>query len=324
MAKYQVACLEAFTPEVVAEIRAQLPQDFEMLAAKTNSEEEMLALVRSADFILFAGNARLTGEVMDAAPRLKLIQKWGIGVDKIDLRAAADRAIPVAITAGSNAIPVAEHTVMLMLAVYRRLSYADRTVRQGRWLRAEIRNFCYQMCGKTVGIVGFGNIGKQVAKRVSAFDAHVIYYDPIRPATEVEQRLGVEYRDLEQLFAQSDIVSLHLPLTPATRAFVDERLISMMKPTAILVNCSRGEVIDEPSLVGALRSGRILGAGLDVFAAEPAEPGNPLFELDNVVVTPHSAGSVIDNVANVARHAFANMVKVANGDALSEADLIRM
>jgi D-3-phosphoglycerate dehydrogenase len=324
MAKYRVACLEAFTPEVIAEIRSQLPEDFEMVAAKTYDEQERIDLVGSADFVLFAGSAQLTGELMDAASQLKLIQKWGIGVDRIDLKAAADRGIPVAITAGANAITVAEHAIMLMLAVYRRLSYADRTVRQGLWLRSEIRNFCYQMNGKTVGIAGLGNIGKEVAKRARAFNTRVLYYDPVCPSPEVEQQLGVEYQGLHDLFAQSDIITLHLPLTPSTRMLVNERLIALMKPTSILVNCSRGEVIDETALVNALRSGRILGAGLDVFAVEPSGPDNPLYALDNVVLTPHSAGSVIDNVANVARHAFANMERVANGEALSQADLVRL
>jgi len=323
MAKYKVACLEVYPPDIRAEIESQLPEEFEMVFAKSYDDQERLDLVSDADFIFFAGPYPLTGKHMDAAPKLKLIQKWGIGVDTIDLKAASERGIPVAITAGSNATVVAEHTVMLMLATYKRLTYVDRNLRQGRWLKSESRAFSYQLRGKTVGIIGLGNIGKEVAKRVRAFDCRVIYYDKVRPGSEVEQRLGVEFRTLDDLMAEADIVTLHVPLAPDTRNLIDARRLSLMKPKSILVNCARGGVVDEASLVDALRSGRIHGAGIDVFAEEPAKVGNPLFDLDNVVLSPHTAGGVIDNVPNVARHCFANMQKVARGEPLSEADLVR-
>lgn len=321
MTKYRVALLDVFVPEVLAEVQTVIPPELELLAVKTPDEDEKLRTVADADFIL-AGWASVSAQVMDAAPKLKLIQKWGIGVDKFDLKAAAARGIPVAIIAGGNAIPVSEHAVHLMLSVYRRLPFVDRSLRQGRWLKAEVRPFSFQLNRKVVGLIGFGNIGREVAKRVRVFNSRVIYYDMVRPSPEVEAELGVEYRSLDELFAQSDIISVHVPLTEQTRKLVNARAFSLMKPNAILVNTARGGVVDEAALIETLRAGRILGAGLDVFEQEPPEPGNPLMEMDNVVVTPHIAGVTFDNVPNMANRAFANMLKVVKGEPLSPADIV--
>ena len=322
MAKYKVALIEVFSADVMAEITSCVPEEFELVATKTHDEQEKIAVATGADFIL-VGGVPLSAAVIAAAPKARLIQKWGIGVDKIDLKAAAARGIPVAITAGANSTPVAEHAIALMLAVYRRIPYVDRKLRQGIWLKSENRSVSYQINGKTVGIVGFGNIARQVARRVRAFNAKVIYYDTVRPSPEVEAELGASYRPLNELLAQADIITLHTPLTPETRNLIDARAFSLMKPTAIVINTSRGPVIDELALVDALKTGKIMAAGLDTFAKEPAEAGNPLFELENVVVTPHIAGGVMDNVANQARHCFGNMQKVLKGEPLSPADVIQ-
>jgi phosphoglycerate dehydrogenase-like enzyme len=324
MVKYNVACLEVYPPEVLSQMIAEVPKDFEFRCATSYDEQERLKLVSDADFILFAGSYPLSAKHMDAAPKVKLIQKWGIGIDMIDVKAAAERGIPVAITAGSNATIVAEHTVMLMLATYKRLPLVDRNLRQGNWMKSTSRTFSYQLRGKTVGVVGLGNIGKEVARRVRAFECRVIYYDKIRPTPEVEQQLGVEFRPLDALIAEADVLTLHIPLASETENMIDARRLSMMKPKAILVNCARGGIVDEAALAKALKSGVILGAGLDVFAVEPAPAGNPLFELDNVVLSPHTAGGVIDSVPMIIRHCFDNMRKVALGEPLPEADVIRV
>jgi phosphoglycerate dehydrogenase-like enzyme len=323
MAKYKVACLEVYLPEILAQMRPEVPEDFEFRCVTSYDEKERMDLVSDADFILFAGSFPLSGKHMDAAPKVKLIQKWGIGVDTIDLKAAAERGIPVAITAGANATIVAEHTLLLMLAVYKRLPLVDRNLRQGNWMKSVSRTFSYQLRGKTVGIVGLGNIGKEVAKRVRAFECRAIYYDALRPTPEIEKQLGVEFRPLETLLAEADIVTLHTPLTSDTERMMDARRLSMMKPKAILINCARGEIVDEAALTQALKSGVIMGAGLDVFDEEPAKAGKPIYALDNVVLTPHTAGGVIDGVPMVIRHCFDNMRRVALGQPLREADLIR-
>lgn len=321
MARHRVALLDPFPPEVLVEVEAALPESLELLAVGAYSERDRLDAIATADFLL-VGAAPVPAHLMDAAPRLKLIHKWGTGYDKIDVKAAAERGILVAITTGANTIPVAEHSVMLMLAVFRKLPYIDRRLRQGRWSKTEIPGFPHQLNGKTVGLVGLGHIGREVARLVRAFDTRALYYRRHRDV-EAERQLGVEFRPLEELLAQADVVSLHVPLTPETRKLIDGRAISLMKPTTILVNTSRGGVIDEPALVQALRSGRLMGAGLDVFAVEPPGPGNPLLELDNVVVTNHCAGNSIENVGNIARHAFGNMLRVAKSEPVDEADVVR-
>jgi len=257
-----------------------------------------------------------------AAPKLKLLHKWGIGVDKFDLDAARAARVPVAITAGANAGAVSEHTVMLMLAVYRRLSLADRKLREGVWIRPQVRGEAYQLSGKTVGILGFGNVGRMVAHRLAGFDVRILYHDIRRAEMAIERSLHATPVPLDELLERSDVVSLHVPLTKVTRGMINAGAIARMKTGAILINAARGEVVDEAAIYDALVSGKLRGAGLDVFAKEPADPGNPLLKLDQVVVTPHTAGSAIDLVADIAQHAFRNMQAVLNGEPLSPNDVI--
>lgn len=324
MAKYKAVCLEVLPPEILSLMIAEVPQDFEFQCVTGNDEEERIKILSDADFILSTGDYLLSSKHMDAAPKLKLIQKRGTGVDKIDAKAAAERGIPVAITAGANATIVAEHTIMLMIATYKRLPLVDRNLRQGNWMKDASRTFSYQLRGKTVGIVGLGNVGKEVAKRVRAFECPVIYNARNRRTPAVEQQLGVEFRLLDALIAEADVLTLHVPLASDTENMIDARRLSMMKPKAILINCARGRIVDEAALVKALKSGAILGAGLDVFAEEPARAGHPLFELDNVVLTSHTAAITIDNVSIITRHCFNNMRRVALGEPLPEADVIRV
>jgi D-3-phosphoglycerate dehydrogenase len=257
-----------------------------------------------------------------AAPKLKLLHKWGIGVDKFDLDAARAARVPVAITSGANAGAVSEHTVMLMLATYRRLALADGKLRQGIWLRPQLRAQVYMLSGKTVGLLGFGNVGRMVAHRLAGFDVQILYSDIRKADMPTERSLRATQVPFEELLERSDVLSLHVPLTRVTRGMVGAEAFARMKAGAILINAARGEVVDEAALHDALVSGKLHGAGLDVFAMEPADPANPLFKLNQVVVTPHVAGSAIDLVADIARHAFTNMQSVLDGQPLSPNDVI--
>jgi D-3-phosphoglycerate dehydrogenase len=279
-----------------------------------------MAMIADAEFILTA--VAVDAEMIKSAPKLKLLHKWGIGVDKFDLDAARAARIPVAITAGANAGAVSEHTVMLMLATYRRLALADRKLRDGIWIRPQIRGQAYQLSGKTVGLLGFGNVGRMVAHRLAGFNVTILYHDIRRADMATEKSLHVTPVSLDELLERSDVLSLHVPLTRVTRGIINAEAIARMKTGAILINAARGEVLDEPALYDALVSGKLHGAGLDVFAKEPADPANPLLKLDQVVVTPHTAGSAIDLVADIARHAFTNMQSVLNGEPLSPNDVI--
>lgn len=322
MTKYKVAVISVFSPEVLRVIEGCAPEEFELVISKGSDEQAVIEVAAGADFFL-AGAIPLTGAIMDSAPNLRLIQKWGSGVDKIDLAAAAERNIPVANTAGANSTPVAELTIALMLAVYRHIPYADQQLRQGIWAKPQVRGISHQLSGKTAGIVGFGHIGQKVARLARAFDAKVIYYKRSRVAPELEAEIGAEYRPLDDLLPQADIVSLHVPLTPETQGMIDRRVLSMMRPTSVLINTSRGAVVDESALAEALGTGKIMAAGLDTFTTEPPEAANPLLKMRNVVVTPHLGSSVIENMPSMANHCFDNMLRVVRGEPLPEADVIR-
>jgi phosphoglycerate dehydrogenase-like enzyme len=316
-----VACLDVWAPAVREVVKRVAPPELDLHFATSYDDAEQFGLVERAEIIL-CGWAAVTEPMLARAKTLRFIEKWGIGVDRIDVEAARARNIPIAITAGSNAGPVAELAIGLMLAVYRRLAHVDRAMRQGQWLKSEMREIGYQIAGKTVGIAGFGNIGRMVAHRLRGFDAKVLYFDTRRPDKPTELSLNVTYAPLEQLITQSDIVSLHAPLTPHTAHMINAAAIGKMKRGAILINTARGELVDERALFDALVSGKLRGAGLDAFDPEPPKPDNPLLTLDQVVVTPHVGGAVFDNVENVAQHSIGNILRFLRGEALSPADVI--
>jgi len=322
-----VAFLDAHDPEVRAVIAAECPPRLELRMATSDDPADRLALATDAAFIV-GGISAIPASLMDAAPKLRLIQKWGIGVDKIDLAAARARGIPVAITAGANAVPVAEFTLLLMLAVLRRLPVREAEFRGGEWHRPRgaTRREARQLRGKRVALVGLGNIGRQVAKRLQGFDVDVCYFDIRRPTAAEEQALGAHFQELDTLLAEADIVSLHVPYTSATRGLLSRERIGRLRPGAIVINTARGEVVDETALAEALDQGTLAGAGVDVFGGEPPPPDHPLLRVraPGLVLAPHLAGSVFDNVANVARHAFRNIERVLDGEPLPAADVVSL
>ena len=316
-----VACLDNWAPAVREVVRRVAPPELDLHFANSYEDAEQFGLIGQAE-IAFPGWAAITAPMLANAGRLRMIQKWGIGVDRIDVAAVRARGIPLAITAGSNAAPVAELAIALMLAVYRRIAQVDRAMREGRWLKSEMREVCFQISGKTVGLLGFGNIGRMLARRLRGFECEVIYHDQHRAPASLETQLGVRAVGLEELMARSDILSLHAPSTPETHHIIHAGSLAAMKPGAILINTARGELVDESALVEALRSGHLRGAGLDAFAVEPLPHDHPLLGFDQVVVTPHVGGGVFDNVENVARHAIGNILKFLAGQPISPADWV--
>jgi D-3-phosphoglycerate dehydrogenase / 2-oxoglutarate reductase len=321
MGVHAISCLDVFAPSVQKAIRDVAPPDFAIRFARTYDREEQTDLVANADVVL-VGGATLSREMIEGATRLKFIQKWGIGVDKIDTAAARAAGIPVAITAGANAGPVAELAIALMLAVYRRIPFADRNLREGIWLKPEMRSWCYQLDGKTIGLLGFGAISRMVAHRLRGFDVQIIYYDLNRADRVTERTLRATYVSLDDLLRRSDIVSLHTPLTERTRHLIDREAIAKMRDGAVLINTARGGIVDEDALCDALEAGKLLGAGLDAFEVEPLSPASRLAKLDRVVLTPHAGGGVFDNVANVAEHALGNIGKFLRREPLPAADIV--
>jgi len=318
---YKIVCLDVHDPKVREVMNSIVPEGFYLEMADSYELDEQMDLAGNADFIM-AGWAPIPEQMIRSAKKVKLIQKWGIGYDKIAIDSARELNIPVAITAGCNAIPVAELTVGLMLSVYRKIPFVDRQLRAGQWLKTDMRAQCFMLYQKTIGLVGCGNIGKRVANILSGFEVDICYYDPLRLSREMEGELHTTYQSFDELIKSSDILTLHLPFNPETKGLFNRAIFSQMKPSAILINTSRGGIVNEEDLVWALQEGVIAGAGLDVFAVEPPKPDHPLLKMDNVVVTCHIGGGVLVNVANVTIHAFNNMKKILANEPLPEQDVI--
>lgn len=264
------------------------------------SDEELLGLLNGVE-IYIVGNAPVRRRVMEASPQLRLICKYGVGVDNIDLAAAAERGIRVRNAAGANAISVAEMTLGMLLSLSRRLKEAEGTVREGGW-RVTVGHELY---GRTLGIIGLGNIGKQVAIRATAFGMRVISRDIVEYPDFCRQR-QVEAVGLDDLLQRSDVVTLHVPLTPLTRHMISDPQFGRMKPGALLLDTARGGVVDEAALCRALASGRLAGAGVDVFEREPLGE-SPLRSLEQVILTPHVAGITYEAAQRIAEQTLANV-----------------
>jgi len=253
-----------------------------------------------------------TAEVIAAAPRLRLIQKIGVGVNTIDLEAARARGIAVCNLPGTNSRAVAEMALLLMLACLRRLPQFDAGLRAGHWgAPAAVQDRLGELGGKTVGLVGFGAVPAILAPVLAAMGCRVIY-----TARGPKPGVPYEYRDLNVLLAEADVVSLHVPVEPATARMIDAAALGRMKPGAVLVNTARGGLVDEAALVAALRSGQLGAAGLDVFAEEPTPVGNPLLRLDNVVVAPHVAWVTTGTFGRSFEVAAENVRRLGTGEAL--------
>ena len=313
MKKHKVTYLLRITEELLDIIRAQVPPELELFYPSDWSRESLHQMLTDTEFALVSS---LDGAAIAAAPRLRLIQLSGIGFEKVDIQAARAAGITVASTPEGNVIPVAEHVMALVLAVYRRLIDCHLSLRRGEWHMMTYRHLCHELAGQQVGIVGLGRIGKAVAKRMVAFDARVSYFDTMRPTAEEEAALGVSFQPLETLLASCDVVTLHVPLEKSTERLLDRSRIAMMKPGAVLINTCRGPVVDEKALYEALVSGHLSGAGLDVFEREPPDPHNPLFQLDQVVLTPHCASGTRESHIEKASASFANMLRFLRGEPL--------
>ena len=310
----KVAFLTGLPPEIVEVIVGYNPDGWvtDVIYADAPSDARARR-VADADFIMVY-RAALPDDVLRAARSARMVQTLAAGYDSLNLRLMRELEIPCCNNGGANSLAVADHAVLLMLALYKRLVEADAATRAGLW-NAQIDGFnTFEMANKLVGIVGFGSIGRQVAKRVQGFDARVQYFDPYPQTPERERELGVSRVALDALFETSDIVTVHAPLTPDTRHIASAERIAKMKPTAILINTSRGPTVDERALIAALRERRIAAAGLDVFEEEPIAFDNPLLSMDSAIVTPHSAGTTWDTWFRRAEFAYRNMRGVWNGD----------
>jgi phosphoglycerate dehydrogenase-like enzyme len=293
--------------------KTMAPSGFELVVSRAD-RAALEQVLPSAEYVVCYPNVVSDDAFYKAAPKLRLYQLLSAGYDDVDIEAARRAQVPVCNNGGANAISVSEHAIMLMLAVSRRVIWQHGNVSAGRWRGNGPAPMMYEIFDKTLGIIGLGTIGKKVARIARVFGMRVQYYDIARLPEHEEDALGVRFRLLRELLASSDVVTMHVPLNDSTRHMIGASELALMKPTSVIVNTSRGPVIDEVALTRALADNRLFGAGLDVFDQEPPPPDNPLFKLNNVLLTSHFAGPTWDNHTARFRNAFDNVQRVARGE----------
>jgi D-3-phosphoglycerate dehydrogenase / 2-oxoglutarate reductase len=272
-------------------------------------ESVILALVGDYDAILCGDDAFTRPVLQKCLPRLKVLSKYGIGVDKVDLQAATELRIPVTFCPGVNHVTVAEHTFGLLLALTRQIPQHDAVVKRGEWHRGVGR----ELAEKTLGLLGLGRIGREVAKRAVAFDMRVCAYDVTWDEAFAHQWGIIRQPTAEEVLRHADVVSLHMNLSDENRAYINAARLALMKPGAYLVNCARGGLIDESDVAAALQGSQLAGYGADVVEPEPVVPTNPLLTAPNVVLTPHVGSRTYESVERQAIMAVENMLRVLHG-----------
>lgn len=314
-----VFSLAPLPSEIVKFLIQQTPDlpDFEVISGNEMTADEIKEILSQADVVLgdYTFKHRITADTVSVAINLKLIQQPSVGYQHIDVDACTARGIKVANTAGANTVSVAEHTIAWALCFLKNIFHAHKSTQSGGWEQMNIKPA--ELMGKVWGIVGFGQIGQAVAARLKPFQlGKIIYYDIFRQEPSVEAQFGVEYANMADILSQSDIISLHAPLTNATRTIINATALSSMKPTAYLINVARAELLDEKALAEAIRQGKIAGAGIDVFSEEPINMDNPLLgvESEKMLFSPHVAGVTNEAAGRIINMAAANIARELKGE----------
>jgi phosphoglycerate dehydrogenase-like enzyme len=295
--------------EVVEAAKKELPKGFNLVSIERDTPpKKKLDIYKKADFLM-EFSADPTPEEFEALKKVKFIQVLSAGYNKFDMKTANKMKIQVANNHG-NCVAVAEFTILLILTLLRKLPVHYLSTKNGKWLEHSLMLEQGEFAGRTLGLVGLGYVGQEVAKRAKGFDVSILYYDIRRLKSSDEKKLGLQFAPLNDLLKKSDVVSLHLALTPQSKGIIGKKEFKIMKSTAFLINTARGGVVDSKELYNALYNRKIAGAALDVFVQEPPDPNDPLFLLDNVIVTPHMAGGTIDTWSRRLRIAFENFQRV--------------
>lgn len=311
MVKWRVLVSAPYFIPVIEEWRPRLAAEgIELIAANVKerlSEAELLEVITDIDGII-CGDDRITKEVLDAASRLKVISKWGTGIDSIDSEEAIRRGVLVYRTPNAFSEPVADTVLGYMLIFARKLPWMDRDIRQGNWEKPPL----VSLRESVLGVIGVGDCGKAVVRRAIAFGMRVLGNDPVEPPGDFISETQIEMVSLEKLLTNADFVSLNPDLNPTSFHLINEKRLGMMKPGAYLVNASRGPVVEEPALVRALQAGQIAGAALDVFEDEPLPSDSPLRTMENCLLAPHNANSSPDAWQRVHENTVQNLLKGLN------------
>lgn len=296
-------------------LKSVVPDGFTVETLEELSYECLLRQAVDADYLLVSGRLPIDEGVLSAATHLKMIQRTGVGTEMLDIDAIKKHGIPVYVNAGVNARSVAEHTLTLMLCCLKNIPLINRNVKQGIWKKQQTGVSCNELCGKTVGLVGMGAIGRQVATYLKVFGAKVLYTDVFRATPEIEEQLSLAYiPTFEELLPQVDILSFHCPLTQDNKEMLNERTLALMKDGAMVVNTARGKLIDPKALYDALTTGKLRIAALDVHYEEPLPQNYPLAQLDNVILTPHIAGLTYEAFYAMMAGAVENIVAFERGE----------
>lgn len=296
-------------------LKSVVPAGFEVKTLDEPTQEQLVKEAADADYFLVSGRLKIDEDVLAAAKKLKMIQRTGVGTEMLDKAAIKARNIPVYVNAGINARSVAEHTITLILNCLKNIPLISSNVKNGVWKKQETGVSCNELYGKTVALVGMGNIGRITAGILHAFGANVIYTDLFRQSDDVEKTLNLVYKPtFEELLPEADVLSFHCPLTTENQEMLNASAIAKMKDGAIVVNTARGKLIDEAALFDALVSGKIRSAGLDVHFDEPMVANDPLKTLDNVILTPHIAGLSYETFQSMMAGAVENIVAFEKGD----------
>ena len=287
-------------------IKSSVPDGFELEMLESVSQQELEGKVKEADYLLVSGRLKINRTVLENATNIKMIQRTGVGLDSIDLEYIRNHDIPFYVNRGVNAQSVAEHTILLMLASLRNLVEINENTKRGIW-KKQAQGVCtHELCGKTVGLIGMGAIGRKVAGMLKAFGAKVLYNDVSKMKQEDENALGIKFSTREEIIEKSDIISLHCPLTDDTRHMINDRAVNKMKNGVILINTARGGLIDEAALINGIKNGKIAGAGIDVYEKEPVD-NSEVLNLQNVITTPHIGGVTYDSFYQMMYQAMRNI-----------------
>ena len=288
-------------------VKGEVPEGFEIRFLLEQTQDALVSQVSDVDYILAGGRLKISREVLEEAKKLRMIQRSGVGLDALDLDAIKEKSIPLYVNQGVNAESVAEHALLLMLSCLRKLPTINQNTKNGIWKKQEQGVQTAELKGKTVGIIGMGNIAKTLVGLLKPFHVHILYYNLIQMPTEFERENNMTFVGIEELLRSSDIVTIHCALTPETRNLINAETVGIMKSGAILINTARGEIVDPSAVADALKSRHLSYAAFDVHAKEPIPEDYPLKDIDNVILTPHIAGVTADSFRAMMHDAFRNI-----------------
>lgn len=298
--------------EMLDIVKSFAPEGIRLEISETGTQEECLERVRDAEYLFAGHTVRVNAEMLAAGKKLEMVQRFGVGLDTVDMNRMKELGIPLYVNRGVNSRSVAELTVLLMLALVRRLPFLDNGVHAGEWDVESVRR--REIGALTVGMVGYGNIGGLVREMLRPFGTKILYWKPNRFTAAEEAEKGIEYRAFDDLLAEADIVSMHCMLNQDNKFMMNREAFGKMKDGAMFVNTSRGDLVCEDAFEEAIRSGKLSGAALDVFHCEPLEPESRLRDLPNVILTPHAGGVTRDSFTRILSMAFSNIAAFDRGD----------